>query len=536
MAYSNIDQAVVLPSNQLPLGQVMQQGIAQAERQQARQDQLDERRYETDQRNALARQNRIEVNAASNLGSIADIKKEYKPLNSITADATAKAMKETLGILTKEENLKLSKPEFELLKERVVNEYFGDHAKRTLEVQDVKDVTSDIEKGLKSADPLLTREVMDNQYRNRWLNPDGTFKKQGEVMGQANYADFTNDPEKLSWIVKDTSALPSFFDRVKPSRVSGGELVSKSGKSHGVKWSGNITKYSNPVFADENGVPKVETSYQEIPLKNGKTMKVASDVLKQDMEADRDVKVAFDISHRNWEKQNKFDQLPQQERDILKEKYRLDYADAQLKRLHEVNKEEKDVTPKINISVGGNALNDAVENNSGILKEHLENAIQNNPQTVYTGTKNGNQTWGDLGQSDLTTPFKINVDFKTTNDLGETKTVNKSVPFDRYFVTPDNKIIGAYYKRDEKNNKTSKMEIQKEIPIKEFTKRLVSKTTSPKTRQAVVDANVNEVLGNKPNQASTKAIESYKVGNKIYNIPKNEVASFLKDMPNAQKQ
>ena len=87
----------------------MQQGIAQAERQQARQDQLEERRYETDQRNALARQNRIEANAASNLGSIADIKKEYKPLNSITADATAKAMKETLGILTKEENLKLSK-------------------------------------------------------------------------------------------------------------------------------------------------------------------------------------------------------------------------------------------------------------------------------------------------------------------------------------------------------------------------------------------------------------------------------------------
>ena len=49
------------------------------------------------------------------------------------------------------------------------------------------------------------------------------------------------------------------------------------------------------------------------------------------------------------------------------------------------------------------------------------------------------------------------------------------------------------------------MEIQKEIPLKEFTKRLVSKTTSPKTRQAVVDANVNEVLGSKPNKSDKQA-------------------------------
>lgn len=513
MAYNNADQAVILPNTQLPLGQVMQNNIALSERQQARQDQLEERRYETDQRNEAARLAKANTNALHNLGTINKYIGEFKPIQADVDELVGNEMKEYKAFLM--QNIGKDPIELDRLMSEKTPVIANAYGKMKNDLALIKDQEDAFLKAMPNADPTAVREVIRNQFRQKYTGIDANGKPflKDPMNSDSNYIKIFDDPEKLSWVVGDNQApLKEFFDKIKYSPLSGSDYKNNQGNVIAKKWQGQGTNYSGVVGSDERGNPKIDVAYEEIPMKNG-TLQIANETLRNDMQANPAVEKIFDIAWLRKKKEKGLTGLDPATDEKMKEAYRLDYARNHIK--HQVNVAEVEKTPKINISVGGNALNDAVENNSGVLKEHLENAIQNNPQTVYTGTKNGNQTWGDLGQSDLTTPFKINVDVKTTNDLGETKTVNKSVPFDKYFVTPDNKIIGAYYKRDEKNNKTSKMEIQKEIPIKEFTKRLVSKTTSPKTRQAVVDANVNEVLGSNQSSEKSKPKESAPKGNNL---------------------
>ena len=373
MAYNNADLAVTLPNTQPALGQVMQNAIGLAERQQARQDNLDERRYESEQRNALARQNKLQANATANWNDIGKLESEYKPLDTITYEATNKAVKNIYDIL--KQNTNLDPRSFDELKHNLVSEFLPTYKKMELEKQDAKDQTSNFTKALPSADLQSVKEVVDNQFKNRFLNADGSFKKPNEVSGTFDYTSALNDPSKLSWVVKDTSALPKFFDTIKTTPINGGELVGKNGKTHSVNWSGYNTKYSTPVYADENGVPQIETSSKEVPLKDGKSMKIASDVLRDDMNSNPDVRAAFEISWNNYKNEKKLNNLSQAENDLMKEKYRLDYADSQLKRLQNVNKHQKEVSPVIKINNGNSGSSSA---SSGVeIKDVFNELVAN---------------------------------------------------------------------------------------------------------------------------------------------------------------
>jgi hypothetical protein len=412
MAYNNADLAVTLPNTQPALGQVMQNAIGLAERQQARQDNLDERRYESEQRNALARQNKLQANATANWNDIGKLESEYKPLDTITYEATNKAVKNIYDIL--KQNTNLDPRSFDELKHNLVSEFLPTYKKMELEKQDAKDQTSNFTKALPSADLQSVKEVVDNQFKNRFLNADGSFKKPNEVSGTFDYTSALNDPSKLSWVVKDTSALPKFFDTIKTTPINGGELVGKNGKTHSVNWSGYNTKYSTPVYADENGVPQIETSSKEVPLKDGKSMKIASDVLRDDMNSNPDVRAAFEISWNNYKNEKKLNNLSQAENDLMKEKYRLDYADSQLKRLQNVNKHQKEVSPVIKINNG---------------KED-KNYTQNFVSRFVDATKNG--TADDI----------VNVG-------RELFTGNGSSVFENIKVNKDNKGISIYYRDKE---------------------------------------------------------------------------------------
>lgn len=373
MPYNNSDLGVVLPSTQPALGQVMQNAIGLEERQQARQDNLDERRYESEQRNEIARQNKMQSNANANWNTIGGLQKEYKPLDVITADATNNAVKSIFDVLKK--NTHLPPASFDELKYNLVSEFLPTYKKMELEKDYAKEQTSNFTKALPSADLQSVKEVVDNQFKQRFLNADGSIKKPNEVSGTYDYTSVLNDPNKLDWVVKDTSALPKFFDSVKTTQTRGGELVGKNGKRHSVNWSGYTTKYSAPVFAKDDGVPEIETSYQEVPLKDGKTMKIASDVLKQDMDSVPDVKAAFEISWKNYKNKEKLTNLSQAENDLLKEKYRLDYADSQLKRLQGVNKDKKDTEIVIKNSIGNSGSSSA---SSGVeIKDVFNELVAN---------------------------------------------------------------------------------------------------------------------------------------------------------------
>lgn len=355
MAYSNIDQAVVLPSNQLPLGQVMQQGIAQAERQQARQDQLEERRYETDQRNEAARQNKFDQNAVHNLGTINKYVESYQPtIQSDVSKYISNYMKEYKQFLMQNSGknpIKLDK----IISEKapvIANAY----RKMQNDEKAIKEQEAAFLKQMPNADPTAVREVIRNQFKSRYLGvgKDGKeFLIDPQDEGGFNYTKIFDDPAKLAWVVGDnTQPLKEFFDKVQYKPLSGSEYKNNQGNVIAKKWQGLGTNYSGVVGSDEKGNPKIDLDFQEIPSKNG-TIKIAGETLRSDMKANPAVERTFDIAWMKKKMEKGLTNIDPVTDETMKEAYRLEYARNHIK--HQVNVSEIEKTPKIIVNTGSNS-------------------------------------------------------------------------------------------------------------------------------------------------------------------------------------
>jgi hypothetical protein len=375
MPNNNIDQAVVLPSNQLPLGQVMQNAISQQERQQARQDQLEERRYETEQRNQLARQNKFDQNAVHNLGTINKYVESYQPtIQSDVSKYISNDMKEYKQFLMQN----IGKNPIEL--DKIISEKAPVIANAYRKMQNdekaIKEQETAFLKQMPNADPTAVREVIRNQFKSRYLGvgKDGKeFLIDPQDEGGFNYTKIFDDPAKLALVVGDnTQPLKEFFDKVQYKPLSGSEYKNNQGNVIAKKWQGLGTNYSGVVGSDENGNPKIDLDFQEIPSKNG-TIKIAGETLRSDMKANPAVERTFDIAWMKKKMEKGLTNLDPATDETMKEAYRLEYARNHIK--HQVNVSEIEKTPKISVTVGSNSGAKAdVEIKD--ISEELNNAAQ----------------------------------------------------------------------------------------------------------------------------------------------------------------
>ena len=146
---------------------------------------------------------------------------------------------------------------------------------------------------------------------------------------------------------------------------------------------------------------------------------------------------------------------------------------------------ETHITPapannKTNINLSNNA---AVENNSGFLREHLDDAIAENPKIVWNPQTKQKETWGILPN---TSQYKTKVFDTASGRMLE-------VPFDELMVSPDHKVQGIIYERDKDDKPTTKHKITQVLPIKDYASKILKDRTSSKNRGLVVDDNVNDL-------------------------------------------
>jgi len=357
MPYNNADLAVVLPSTQPAVGQVMQNAIGLAERQQARQDNIDERRYESEQRNELARQNKMQSNALHNLGTINKYVAEYKPIEASVDELVSTNIKGYKDFLM--QNIGKDPIELDRLMSERTPAIANAYKKMQSDLPLMKQQEADFLKQMPNADPIALREVIRNQFKQRYTSLD---KNGNEILKEPmetvyDYTKIFQDPEKLSWVVgNNQQPLKDFFDKVKYEEVSGNEYRNNKGQVIGKKWSGYKTPYSGALGVDEKGFPKIDVDYKEIPMKNG-TLQIAGETLRNDMKANPAVERTFDIAWLNKKKEKGLTNIDAATDEKMKEAYRLEYARQHIK--HNVKTSEIEKTPVIKISTGNSGSGSA---------------------------------------------------------------------------------------------------------------------------------------------------------------------------------
>lgn len=543
--YNSAEANIILPSEFGSIGNALQNYTATKERRQQREDALSEKRFEFEQRNQLAQQEKSDRNRLYNLKQIQDAtaQKQFETPNHIIDNQIGQELSSINNDALKYLG---ESPEFvsQFIRDRVGKvAQWSDLAKQ--HAQQIKEGIAEFNKTVPNTDLNKTYEGTNNLFKDNFFekNQNGDYYKLKDpalIKQNVNYLEQFNDPNKLATVVNSTEPLYKFFKEVPKEAIHGSEYVNKKGNVVSNKWSGWGTPYTQ-VVGDENDKPTAQVPYQTAMVTdNGEPIKIATPQLRQAMVGNPAVEASFIKEWQNEIASKGLQNIDSHALDILKENFRHRFAEEQLLPTHQVNLDEKVVVPKeprITVNVG----NQAIENNSGKLLEHFNGAIENNSHEVAVPVRGGdgkitwqNENWGDLGKTPLTEPFKATLQVpKTTN--GVTTYHTQTVPFDKYFVSKMGdggyKVWGAVYDRKEDGSLGNKMVKQEQIPTEEYAKRLFQNTTSVKTRSGVVEDNLKDVKGNSQPSMVTVILDG-----KEGQIPSDKINAFMKKYPNAKRK
>lgn len=504
--------AVQLGNAQPSLGSVLENGIQLNERRTERSDALAERQREFEQRNQLAQQEKADRNRIFNLEQIqkAVAQKQYETPNHIIDNQVG----QQLGSI-RDEAMKYigEKPEFvaQFIADRVGKvSQWTDLAKQ--HAQQIEAQTTEFNKTLPNTDLNKVTGLTSQQFKDNFFDKDekGNYtglKDPHLIQQNVDYLQpIVNNPNTMAQVTNNTAPLDEFMAKIPKNAFEKDNYVNNKGHVISKKVGGYETPFSQ-LSTDANGSPIMEAKYLTAPApltgEGGQPLKLATPEFKAALNANPAVAASFNKRWEDYKASKGITGLDSHTDEILKDNYLYKYANDNLG--HHVKEVEivKTPAPKITVNVGGS---EAIDNNSGKLKEHFENAINNNPQEFIVPVKRTNgtvnydakETWGDLGKSELTTPFKATVEVpKTAN--GVTTVRKEEVPFDKYFVGQTGnggyKVVGTIYKRKEDGSMTNTVVKQEEIPLRQYAERLVKNTTSVKNRGAVVDDNLKDVQG-----------------------------------------
>jgi hypothetical protein len=511
MAFNNADWAVELPSLFGSPGEALDKNIAARERQQERSDILKEKNREfnireQDRLNSLQEKKDMDLyrktkmvqdltdlskyqtgdSVADALGGqkVAELMPKYIDMANKGASYT-----DLLGGITKDMQDTVSG----------LNGIKSELKQADLVTQKAKEVHPDINTGALLQDlrsDILNRRLSNNAF----VNP--------LQVQQSNLLQNLGDPEFLSKYVKGSGTLENTIQN--PKGVESTSALSGSPDSH-VKYDAKIPFWMKPNFTPEmqkngflpnNFVPQLSVKNSVLNPDNipGGIQTKSPFVI-----VDKDVydRFANDYAHNleliqaTRKKYNGYDSFNPTEKEYAKRNVLNDLLTGlDQNQFHPVSSTKPS---KINVSLP----NQSIENNSGKLKEHFDNAFENNPHPVKSPirladgtTQYKDETWGDLGKTELTKPFKATIQVpKTVNGVTTYKT--ESVPFDKYFVGKTKeggyKIYGAIYDRNPDGSMKNTMIKQEEIPTDEYAKRFFEKTTSVKNRASVIEDNLKDV-------------------------------------------
>jgi len=519
MADDTQGYATVLP-NQFPSpGQALQGLIQSKERQQEKQAALDERQQEQKQKIAAAQQERTRQNELYNLAAL---NKQTEAKQYETADEQVNNLtRKTLADIYNEgiKGTRLDPMEFEQMLKGKLGDLVQWNGNVKDQLRTIGTQRADFFKVLPNTDQTgvdrkVTKDFLQNVAN---LDENGniiSIKPLNQIKPNVNYFGAFADPKVLAGVTNDTTPLPEFFAKIPKEKTSESHFKNLSGNIDSRGYNAMVTPHSE-MYTNESGKvavrPKSEVA---MVTDNGEPIRVASEELKNSMAGNPKVEAAFNKQWQDYVQQHNLEAATNQDPhalDVLKENYRYKLAEQYLP--HQVNQIEKQVTPTIvnKLSIENRHKEDVIDDNAGTLKSHLENAFTNNPVTFrlpIKGGGTGTQTWGNLGHTDITTPFTIKVEEKEQDK----QTITKVVSFDDYFVSPDNKIYGVYYKRTPTGEISDDVKQKQEIPLERYAERLFEKSTPQKYRAEVVKNNVNEVLGvtEKPKTKTTTKVATKK--------------------------
>jgi hypothetical protein len=515
MADNNQDWAVQLPNQAPAFGQVLQSMIGQQERQQERADSLAERQRQFNERQA----DRDLLNQYKNAEMIkegTDISK-YLTGDAIANDIATKNISQLLPQFTAMAKAGANPVDLQMAMSKAVNQVVPalSNIKREFTLGD------EAVKKMAELYPELDKEALLTKFRedvhNRTIDPQTGQLKPAHLVERSSFQDNLTNPDFLSTFVRGNKNLVESI--VNPKGADQASVLAGSPDSY-VKYESKIPFWRKPSYSQE----QINAGF--LPKDIVPELKIKSSVLPMDR-IDPSVSGNKPFNIIDKDVYDRFEQDPKTNLELIAS------ARAEYPQYDKFNATEKEYVKRHILYNQINALDQsqfhptqstkpsrvtitnpkedkvalAVEANAGILNEHLEDALSNNPYEVKVPVKGGgwgSQTWGELGQNDLTKPFKVTTDVVTKDAQGNSKVTTKTVPYDKYFVTPQKKIYGAYYVRDADGKMTNKVGIQKEIPLRQYTERLVSKTTTPTARKQVVDENIKEVLG-ETKKPTTKA-------------------------------
>jgi hypothetical protein len=523
---NNQDFAFQLPDQFPAVGEVFQSMINRKEKQQERADSLAERQRQFNERQA--------DRDLSNQYKNAQLIKEGTDLsNYMTGDAIAndtatKYISELLPNFVQMSKSGANPVDLQMAMSKAVNNVVPalSNIKRELTLGD------DALKKLSELYPDLDKESFIKKYRedvhNRTIDKETGKLKPAQLVEASEFQNNLTNPDFLSTFVRGNKNLVESITNPKGTDQS--SVLAGSPDSY-VKYETKVPFWKKPSYTNE----QVKEGFLDKKIVPELVLK--SSVLPMD-KIDSKISENKPFNIIDKEVYNRFEEDPKSNLELIAS------ARAEYPQYDKFNSTEKEYIKRHVLYNKINELDQnqfhptqstkpskvtitnpkedkigiAIEANTGILKENFDNAIENNPRVVVVPTKQGGniyQTWGELGQNDLTKPFKATVDIVTKDAQGNQKVSTKTVPYDKYFVTPENKIYGAYYVRDANGAMTAKIGVQKEIPIRQYTEILVSKTTSPTNRKQVVDSNINEVLGesNNKNQRTTAPKQSSEYSN-----------------------
>jgi hypothetical protein len=348
--YNSAEANIELPSQFGSIGNALQNYTATKERRQQREDALSERRFEFDQRNQLAQQEKADRNRLFNLKQIQDAtaQKQFETPNHIIDNQIGTELKsihdDSFQFLDKD-------PAFvdQYIKNRIGKvSQWSDLAKQ--HAQQIKDGITEFNKTVPNTDLNKTYEYTNQQFKDNFFDKDqmGNYSglKDPHLIAQnVNYLEQFNDPNKLATIVNNTEPLYKFFKEIPKEAIHGSEYVNKKGNVVSNKWSGWGTPYTQ-VVGDENDKPTAQVPYQAAMVtEQGEPIKIATPQLRQAMIGNPAVEASFIKEWGNEVARKGLQNVDSHALDILKENFRHRFAEQQLLPTHQVNLDEKVVTP-----------------------------------------------------------------------------------------------------------------------------------------------------------------------------------------------
>ena len=344
--YNNSDFAIVLPNQFATPSEVLQSAANRKERQQQRQDALEEKQREFDQRNQMALEEKARGNRLYNLKQIQEAtdRKFAETPNQKISQALGSELsnigKEAMGYLGED-------PAFVKM---FIDNKMGNVAKwHDAAVRHAKDIelgVNEFNKTFPNTDLTKTRNATTDMFSNNFLNPDGSLKDPNTIPQNFNYIEPLANPNNLPNFVNSTAPLYKFFTGMPKFQIKGETYKGNKGNVIQKAYEGYTTPYTDEVTGDENKLELRPKSQIAMLDDNGEPIRVADETLRKAMVADPQVEASFLAEWNNEIKNKGLQNVNPHALDILKEAFRYNFAKDQMSAIHQVNFKDKQVIPK----------------------------------------------------------------------------------------------------------------------------------------------------------------------------------------------